>query len=185
MCTFARGDPAPATVRAFLLEAQATYATGVLAALVEDPQTSQASLLLHCNFHIHVVHIVQASSASRRICWCHDRDRTMPYIEQLAHDVQVFVRSDVPAGLMRFLRRCASKAGGPAAIHASSAGASASADVDRSAAALPAAAERLRALRRGNAVVALTFLGDYLECLSPLLHVSAVAFAPSSRIILA
>lgn len=38
-----RGDPPPATVRAFLLEAQATYATGVLAAMIEDPQTSQVS----------------------------------------------------------------------------------------------------------------------------------------------
>ena len=37
------GDPPPATVSAFLMETQATYATGVLAALVEDPQTSQAS----------------------------------------------------------------------------------------------------------------------------------------------
>jgi len=34
-------------VRAFLLEAQATYATGVLAAMIEDPQTSQVSRFLH------------------------------------------------------------------------------------------------------------------------------------------
>lgn len=36
-----RGDAAPGSQRELLLEAQAAYATGLLAALVEDPATSQ------------------------------------------------------------------------------------------------------------------------------------------------
>lgn len=36
-----RGDAAPGSLRELLLEAQAAYATGLLAALVEDPATSQ------------------------------------------------------------------------------------------------------------------------------------------------
>jgi hypothetical protein len=89
-----------------------------------------------------------------------------------AFSLQVFVRSSVPASLVRYARRCASSSTGVAVVHAS--GSTPPFNNDSStAAAVAAAAERLRALRRSNVVLALTYLGDYLECLGLLLHVSA------------
>lgn len=78
----------------------------------------------------------------------------------------------MPASLMRYLRRCAGRGSGNAIIQAGGSSASADADAVDSAAAVAAAAEQMRALRRTNAVAALTYIGDYLECLGPLLHVS-------------
>jgi hypothetical protein len=147
-------------MRAFLLEAQATFAIGVLAALVEDQQISQAS--------VSACHTCQLPATT------HGRATISP-AQQLAralyHDLQVFVRSTVPASLMRYARRCANSCAGIAVVHASSSSTTPATD-DATTAAVSAAAERLRARRRSNVVLALTYLGDYLECLGLLLHVS-------------
>lgn len=98
---------------------------------------------------------------------------------------QGVVRSAVPASLMRYLRRSAERLQGvktgaaaaagsqmpdasPPATEAAEAG---PADAD---AVMAVAAGKLRVLRRRAAVRAIVQMGDYLESLGPIIHVSRV-----------
>ena len=105
---------------------------------------------------------------------------------------QGVVRSAVPASLMRYLRRSAERLQGamgaaaaagtrlpdasPPAAEAAQAGPAGAHAV------MAAAAEKLRVLRQRGAVRAIVQMGDYIESLGPIIHVSWPRAKPSAHL---